>query len=54
MLENSYVIVIDHVDLRSNNGWPIYENEGILSLKEVSMDKHIGSNWHEIENKHRP
>ena len=50
-LENSYGIVIDHVDLRSNNGWPVYENEGILSLKEVSMDNHIGSHWYYIENK---
>ncbi len=50
-LENSYGIVIDHVNLRSNNGWPVYENERILSLKEVSMDNHIGSNWYYIENK---
>ena len=50
-LEDSYGIVIDHVDLRSKNGWPVYENEGILSLKEVSMGNHIGSHWYYIENK---
>jgi hypothetical protein len=50
-LEDSYGIVIDHVDLRSKNGWPVYENEGILSLKEVSMGNHIGSHCYYIENK---
>ena len=50
-LEDSYDIVIDHVDLRSKNGWPVYENEGILSLKEVSMGNHIGSHCYYIENK---
>ncbi|MAJ50369.1 MAG: hypothetical protein CMB82_01990 [Flammeovirgaceae bacterium] len=51
ILENSYGIVIDHVDLRSDNGWPTFENDQILSLKDASMDNHIGSYWHYIENK---
>ena len=51
ILENNYGIVIDHVDLSSDNGWPRFENGKILSLKDVSMDNHFGSNWHYIENK---
>ena len=51
ILENNYGIVIDHVDLSSDSGWPRFENGKILSLKDVSMDNHFGSNWHYIENK---
>ena len=51
VLENSYGIVIDHVDLRSDNGWPIYENDRVLSLKEAILDNHIGAHWYSIENK---
>ena len=51
VLENSYGIVIDHVDLRSDNGWPIYENDRVLSLKEAILDNHIGAHWYSTENK---
>jgi hypothetical protein len=43
--------VIDHVDLRSDNGWPIYENDRVLSLKEAILDNHIGAHWYSTENK---
>ncbi len=51
ILENNYGIVIDHVDLSSDNGWPRFENGKILSLKDETKDNHFGSNWHYIENK---